>query len=44
MSQDILTSTFLRLRGRLRATARRVLADDSSADDALQEAFFKLWQ
>ena len=44
MSQDILTTTFLRLRGRLRATALRVLSDESSADDALQEAFFKLWE
>lgn len=44
MSQDILTTTFLRLRGRLLASARRLLADDSAAEDALQEAFFKLWE
>ncbi len=44
MSQDILTSTFLRLRARLRASARRLLADDVAADDALQDAFYKLWE
>lgn len=44
MSTDILTSTFLRLQSRLRATARRFLADDSDADDALQETFCRLWQ
>ncbi len=43
MTQDILTSTFLKLRSRLQATARRLLVDDSAADDALQEAFYKLW-
>lgn len=43
MNHDILTSTFLRLRSRLRASARKLLADDSAADDALQDAFYKLW-
>lgn len=44
MTHDILTSTFIRLRRRLQATARRLLADDSAADDALQDAFYKLWE
>lgn len=44
MSNDLLTSTFIRLRSRLQATARRFLADDSAADDALQDAFYKLWE
>ncbi len=44
MNHDILTSTFIRLRSRLQATARRLLADDSAADDALQDAFYKLWE
>lgn len=44
MAQDILTSTFLKLRSRLQATARRLLVDDSAADDALQDAFYKLWE
>lgn len=44
MTHDILTSTFIRLRKRLQATARRLLADDSAADDALQDAFYKLWE
>lgn len=44
MNNDILTSTFIRLRNQLQATARRLLADDSAADDALQDAFYKLWE
>lgn len=44
MDNDLLTSTFIRLRNRLQATARRLLADDSAADDALQDAFYKLWE
>ena len=44
MNNDLLTSTFIRLRSRLQATARRFLADDSAADDALQDAFYKLWE
>lgn len=44
MASDILTSTFMRLRERLRANARRMLADDIEADDALQDAFCRLWK
>ncbi len=44
MASDILTSTFMRLRRRLQANARRMLADDSAADDALQDAFYRLWK
>ena len=43
MNHDILTSTFLRLRSRLLASARGLLANEGAADDALQEAFYKLW-
>ena len=34
----------MRLRRRLQANARRMLADDSAADDALQDAFYRLWK
>lgn len=44
MASDILTSTFMRLRERLKANARRLLSDDSEADDALQDAFCRLWK
>lgn len=44
MSADLLTSTFIRLQSRLKATARQLLNDDSEADDALQDAFYRLWQ
>lgn len=44
MTGDILTSTFIKLRSRLRASARRLLADDNDADDALQDTFCRLWQ
>ena len=44
MTSDILTSTFMRLRERLKANARRLLDDDSEADDALQDAFCRLWK
>lgn len=44
MNHDLLTTTFLRLRSRLQAMASRLLADESAADDALQEAFYKLWE
>lgn len=44
MASDILTTTFMRLRERLQANARRLLADDSAAEDALQDAFCRLWR
>ena len=44
MTSDILTSTFIRLRSRLRASAMRLLADDSDVEDALQDTFYRLWQ
>lgn len=34
----------MRLRERLRANARRLLDDDCEADDALQDAFCRLWK
>ncbi len=44
MDQHQLTSTFLRLRAGLGRCAARMLGDDDAADDALQDAFFRLWQ
>lgn len=43
MSQDILTKTFTAMRANLLARARRLLNADDEADDALQEAFCRLW-
>ena len=43
MSEDFLTSAFVRMRTVLMATASRLLGDEAAADDALQEAFYKLW-
>lgn len=39
---DFLTSAFQRIRSRLLASSRRIVADDD-AEDALQEAFCRLW-
>lgn len=44
MATDILTKTFIGMRQRLFASARKMLDDDADADDALQDAFFRLWQ
>lgn len=44
MPTDLLTSTFIRLQSRLKATARQLLNSDIEADDALQDAFYRLWQ
>ena len=40
---DILTETFQRIRLRLKARAGKVLTDAEAAEDALQDAFLKLW-
>ena len=40
---DILTETYQRIRLRLRAGARQLLSDTEAAEDALQDAFIKLW-
>lgn len=43
MATDLLTETYMSLRKRFRARAWRILGNADDADDALQEAFFKLW-
>ena len=43
MSEDFLTSAFVKMRTVLRGTASRLLGNEAAADDALQEAFYKLW-
>ena len=40
---DILTDTYQRIRLRLKAGAGRLLADAEAAEDALQDAFVRLW-
>ena len=40
---DILTETYQRIRERLRAGAGRMLSDAEAAEDALQDAFVRLW-
>lgn len=42
MEEELLTSVFKRCKERLRLSARKFL-DDDNADDALQEAFCRLW-
>lgn len=44
MPRDLLTDTYLRLRNRFRTGAWRILGSAEDADDALQEAFYKLWK
>jgi len=44
MAEDLLTSAFVKLRTVLKGRAGRVLGSESAADDALQEAFYKLWR
>lgn len=43
MSEEILTTAFIRLRQRLLRLAGSLLADDEIASDALQDAFCRLW-
>lgn len=44
MEKDILTSTFTRLHSRLLSMARHMLPPADDANDALQEAFYRLWK
>ena len=44
MEKDPLTSIFTTMRHKLIATARRILSDEDDVTDALQDAFYKLWQ
>ena len=41
---DILTETYQRIRQRLKAGAGKMLADTEAAEDALQDAFVRLWR
>jgi len=43
MPRDLLTDTYMSLRNRFRTRARLILGSCEDADDALQEAFYKLW-
>lgn len=43
MRETILTSTFMRLRERLRSMAAGITGSSDRADDALNDAFCKLW-
>ena len=43
MSKETLTSTFTELRKGFLRLAMRFLPSQEDADDALQEAFFRLW-
>lgn len=43
MHLDLLTSVFIRIRPRLLSKANAMLGDSDEAQDALQEAFCKLW-
>ena len=44
MENDALTSAFMRLRQRLRNIATGILGDGDDADDAMQDAFCRLWR
>ena len=41
---DILTETYQRIRHRLKAGAGKILTDADAAEDALQDAFVRLWK
>lgn len=43
MNDERFTSIFTRLASSLKLTAGRILGNDESADDALQDAFCRLW-
>ncbi len=44
MSKETVTSVFVRLRSRFLRRARGVLPSQEDAEDALQDAFVRLWQ
>lgn len=44
MEQTILTSTFMKLRDKLRSMAASITGDHNEAEDAINDAFYKLWK
>lgn len=44
MEQTILTSTFMKLRDKLRSMAASITGDHNEAEDAISDAFYKLWK
>lgn len=44
MPADTLTTVFMSLRSRLRATAVSILHSDAEADDVLHDAFINMWR
>ena len=43
MTEDFLTSAFVKFRQRLSTVARRIVGNDDDAADVLQESFCRLW-
>ncbi len=43
MKKDVLTASFLDIRGKLHRIAMRLLHNDEDAEDAVQDTFEKLW-
>ena len=42
-SENVLTTTFLKIRRRLQIISASILGNDTEAEDALSEAFLRLW-
>ena len=43
-SENVLTTTFLKIRRRLQIISASILGNDTEAEDALSEAFLRLWK
>ena len=44
MDKQTFTSVFITLREKLKAVSRRYIQNDEEVDDALQDAFIRLWE